>query len=45
LIETNSNSIEAKAEDWDLKKALHILFKKLIAEIEHKFHSSNQNRR
>ncbi len=45
LIQTKGKRIEAQEEDWDFKKALHILFKKLLEEIEHKFHFSDQNRK
>jgi ribosome-associated translation inhibitor RaiA len=34
--------IKSDSSDWDLKKALRIAFEKLINELEHKFHSSNQ---
>jgi ribosome-associated translation inhibitor RaiA len=35
---------EASADDWDLRKVLHKVFEKLDNEIEHAFHSSEQNR-
>lgn len=37
-------SIEANAFDWDFKRALHKVFKKMIEEAEHTLHSSNQNK-
>lgn len=37
--------IEANCEDWDFHKACHMLAEKLSQETEHKFHSSDQNKR
>jgi len=37
-------SIEAEASDWDLRRTLHKVFKKMIEEAEHTFHVSNQNK-
>jgi ribosome-associated translation inhibitor RaiA len=35
---------EASAEEWDLKKVLHMVIGKLDYEIEHKYHSTNQHK-
>ena len=35
---------EASAEEWDLKKVLHMVIQKLDYEIEHKYHSTNQHK-
>jgi len=37
-----SQFFEASAEEWDFNKAVHKLFGKLLTEIEHKYHSSEQ---
>ena len=37
-------SFEASANDWDLRKTLHMVTEKLSHEVEHAFHSSEQNR-
>jgi len=37
-------SIEADAFDWDFKRTIHKVFKKMIEEAEHASHSSNQNK-
>lgn len=36
---------ESSAEEWDLKKALHMSIQKLDYEIEHKFHNLDQHRK
>jgi hypothetical protein len=35
-VNLNSKDYHASAEDWDLAKTLHSVFKKLIREIKHK---------
>ena len=35
---------ESSAEEWDLKKSLHMAIQKLEYEIEHKYHDSNQHK-
>ncbi|HJZ18634.1 MAG TPA: HPF/RaiA family ribosome-associated protein [Candidatus Nanoarchaeia archaeon] len=37
--------IEAEAFDWDFKRALHKVFKKLEEEIERRFRVSNEHKR
>ena len=37
-----SQFFEASSEEWDFNKAVHRLFKKLLTEIEHKYHASEQ---
>lgn len=34
---------EANASDWDFRRTLHKVFKKLETEIEHRFHVSDQH--
>ena len=41
-IKGESQTIDASADDWDFNKAVHLLFDKLLTEIEHKYHSSEQ---
>ncbi len=38
-----THSFEAEAADWDFHKAVHKVFDKLINEVEHKYHSSEQH--
>ena len=38
-------SFGATADDWDLGKAIHKSMEKILNEIEHKLHSSNQRPR
>jgi len=33
---------EANADDWDLSRSIHKVMKKIMSEIEHKLHVSNQ---
>ena len=37
--------LEADAWDWDFRRTLHKVFKKLEHEIEHKFHVSDEHKR
>jgi len=36
---------EANAADWDFARTMHKLMNKVINEIEHEFHGSDQNKR
>jgi ribosome-associated translation inhibitor RaiA len=36
-------NFEASANDWDLRKVLHMVVQKLEQEVEHAFHSSEQH--
>jgi len=42
MLKGETHSFEAEAADWDFNKAVHKLFDKLITEIEHEYHSSEQ---
>ena len=37
-----TQTFEASADDWEFNKAIHMIFDKLLNEIEHKYHSSDQ---
>ncbi len=39
-----TQTFEASAEGWDFNKVVHQVFDKLITEIEHRYHSSEQHR-
>lgn len=41
----NSIVIKSNAYDWNLAKAVHKALNKIMSEIEHKFHVSEQNKR
>ena len=41
-IEFATNVFKAKAFDWDFARAVHKVMEKLVTEIEHKFHVSEQ---
>jgi ribosome-associated translation inhibitor RaiA len=45
LVKYAGKIIEADAHDWDLKRALHKLFKKIEEEIERVFHVSDQHQK
>jgi hypothetical protein len=40
-----AGTIEASDADWDFARTLHKVFNKLIIEIEHQFHISDQHKR
>lgn len=42
MIKGSTHSFEASAVDWDLNRAVHRLFAKLMTEIEHRYHTSEQ---
>ncbi len=39
-----TRNFEASAEDWDFNKLVHKIFEKLINEVEHVYHSSEQKK-
>ena len=41
----NSVVFKSNSYDWNLPKAVHKAFNKIMSEIEHKFHVSNQNKK
>ena len=41
----NSVVFKSDSYDYDLAKAVHKAFNKIMSEIEHKFHVSNQNKK
>ncbi len=41
----NSIVFKSNSYDWNLAKAVHKAFNKIMSEIEHKFHVSNQNKK
>ena len=41
----NSFVFKSDSYDYDLAKAIHKAFKKILSEIEHRLHVSNQNKR
>jgi len=41
----NSVVFKSNSYDWNLAKAVHKTFNKIMSEIEHKFHVSNQNKK
>ena len=41
----NSVVFKSNSYDWNLAKAVHKAFNKIMSEIEHKFHVSNQNKK
>jgi ribosome-associated translation inhibitor RaiA len=43
-IKGETQAFEASVEDWDFNKAVHKIFEKLLNEIEHEFHSSEQKK-
>jgi len=43
MLKGETHSFEAEAADWDFNKACHKVFDKLMNEIEHKYHSSEQH--
>ena len=43
MIKGETHSFEASAEDWDFHKVIHKIFQKLINEVEHAYHSSEQS--
>jgi len=42
-IKGETHSFQASSEDWDFNKAVHQVFNKLLNEIEHFYHSSEQS--
>ena len=42
IVKTSVKNLEASSSDWDLNRTLHGVFKKILAEIEHKFRVSEQ---
>ena len=42
MLKGETHSFEASASDWDFNKSVHKLFQKLINEVEHTYHSSEQ---
>jgi hypothetical protein len=42
MIKGETHSFEASAEDWDFNRTVHKTFEKIINEIEHAYHSSEQ---
>lgn len=44
MLKGETSSFEASAEDWDFNKVCHIIFGKLINEVEHRYHSSEQHK-
>lgn len=40
-----TRGFEASADDWDIRKTMHRVMEKLENEVEHSFHSSEQNKR
>ena len=43
MIKGETHSFEASAEDWDFNRTVHKVFQKLMNEIEHAYHSSEQS--
>ncbi len=43
-IKTSTIGIDSEAHDWDLNRTLHAALDKLLSEIEHRFHVSEQGR-
>jgi len=43
MIKGETQTFEASAEDWDFHKVAHKIFDKLINEVEHTYHSSEQS--
>ena len=41
-IKGETHTFEASAVDWDFHKVMHKIFTKLITEVEHMYHSSEQ---
>ncbi len=41
-IKGETHSFEASAEDWDFNRTFHKVMEKLINEVEHTYHSSEQ---
>jgi hypothetical protein len=39
-----THSFESSADDWDFNKAVHKIFEKLLNEVEHYYHSSEQKK-
>jgi|SRR3989338_7570842 len=42
-IKGETHTFEASADDWDFNKVVHMVFDKLLVEVEHKYHSSEQH--
>ena len=42
LVSYSGKSMDAEADDWDLKRTFHKVFNKIENEIEHTFHVSDQ---
>ena len=42
VVKGETQVFEASSDGWDFNKAVHQLFEKLITEIEHSYHSSEQ---
>lgn len=42
ILKGETHSFEASAEDWDFHKACHKIFEKILIEVEHAYHSSEQ---
>jgi hypothetical protein len=42
MIHTATKKLESNASDWDLNRTMHAVLKKILEEIEHVFHASNQ---
>jgi len=38
-----THSFEASADDWDFNKVCHLIFEKLMTEVEHAYHSSEKS--
>jgi len=41
-VKNSIKNLEASASDWDLNRTMHAALKKVLEEIEHRFHASNQ---
>jgi hypothetical protein len=42
ILKGETHSFESNAEDWDFHKVCHKVFEKLLVEVEHAYHSSEQ---
>ena len=42
VVKGQTHAFEASSVDWNFNRAIHKLFEKLMTEIEHKYHSSEQ---
>lgn len=43
MLKGETSNFDASAEDWNFNKVCHIIFEKLLNEIEHRYHSSEQH--